>query len=1177
MDNHTINPWLGLRSYQEGETIYGRTEEIASLAQCILANIQTVLYGKSGIGKTSLLNAGVFPLVRKEGVFPVNIRLEHNSEPYFTQISRAVFGSLKQLRRETFDENGDKSVSFEEGTIKERVKPIVDGKETLWEFFHRYEFFDSRGEKLIPMLLFDQFEELFTLEKDSSKVKAFFSELADLLNGVMPDYVCSATDDYVSISVSSDVLDNGLSFDVADYNETPRQYEDYLTTSDFHIVFSLREDFLSYLERETIKIPSLRQNRYCLQPINEEQAAIIIMNPIPGLVSKDVAKLIISKVIGDNQFDLDGIPERQVDSAILSLYLSRLYNSLPDNERIITSSLVESEAENIIASYYFDSISDLPSNVIEYLEDNLINGEGRRESVSVYKAKHDGKLTDELLQTLIEDKKLLRQFDYGGGLRIEFIHDILCPIITRRKEYRSEIKRQQEIERKNQLEAQRLAEEKEKILLEKAQNRKRTALLLVSTIGLAIIAFVIILMSISNKKQAKELFVLNREVREILPMVIEQKIKNGDTYSASALLLRLYPDSLYIKGEPIRTSLLRQLSNNHALTLYGHSQSVNVAKFTKDGKYIITGSDDQTLKVWDAKTGHLEHSLSVNGAISSIAIGPNNKTIVVSNKRGAVETFLISSGSIDKKQSVSLPNTYARFVTYNPNGTEIIVCCNNGDIRVYDANDMTTKETLKSPKNGIQCITYDPTGTQMILAGSDKTITIRDATSKNIIKTLPTKHTDWVRSVDISPDGHILASCSDDKTIRLWNLDTYNCFWYKSLPEWVTNVQFTPDGNRIVVSSRDGTLRTFDVRTQTELTALQINHPGYLMSFDLSPDGYNVVTCTSTPTVHIWDCGEQMDTGIDIRLESGSVIYGISIIKDSNRFAAASNNGYLGVWDYTTGNTMFIKEIGKGDNGRVSSLQTSPDGRYIAISTKFQVRLFDTDTGEEVDFDNTNGHGGWVRDLCFSHNGQMLASVGEDKRIILWSIPEKKVMKHIDNAHSEGIYSVGFSHNDSLLVTGSADSTIRQWEVSSGKQIKQTIVGHKGVVLRATYSQDDTKIVSTSGDQTACIWDTDGNIIQQYIGASGWMNDICYNYTDDEFITASTDKSIRIWCSRNGMETIKLDGHLGAVMRVALSKDGTLVSGDNLGEIKIWRIPELKSVADSIIEQFQEVSLNHTL
>ena len=178
------------------------------------------------------------------------------------------------------------------------------------------------------------------------------------------------------------------------------------------------------------------------------------------------------------------------------------------------------------------------------------------------------------------------------------------------------------------------------------------------------------------------------------------------------------------------------------------------------------------------------------------------------------------------------------------------------------------------------------------------------------------------------------------------------------------------------------------------------------------------------------------------------------------------------------------------------------------------------------------------------------------------------------DAHSAGIYSVGFSHNDSLLVTGSVDSTICQWSVSNGNQVKEAIVGHKGVVLRVSYNLDDTKILSTSGDQTACIWNSDGTIIQQFVGASGYMNDACFNLTDDEIITASTDKSIRIWCASNGKETVKLDGHLGAVMRIALAEEGTLITGDSLGEIKIWHVPSLESVADSINAHFKGVSLD---
>ena len=74
------NPWLGLKTYSEGQIIYGRYDEIEALSHDIIYNRQTVVYGKSGIGKSSLINAGVFPVLRKSGMFPVSVRLHHKDE-----------------------------------------------------------------------------------------------------------------------------------------------------------------------------------------------------------------------------------------------------------------------------------------------------------------------------------------------------------------------------------------------------------------------------------------------------------------------------------------------------------------------------------------------------------------------------------------------------------------------------------------------------------------------------------------------------------------------------------------------------------------------------------------------------------------------------------------------------------------------------------------------------------------------------------------------------------------------------------------------------------------------------------------------------------------------------------------------------------------------------------------
>ncbi len=458
MEGKQNNPWKGLDSYKEGDRLYGRDEEIEVLFSRIEYNKQTVVYSSSGIGKSSLINAGIFPKAKRAGMLPVCIRLQHSSNksvtgiPYINQVKDAVAEEL----------------ALQGGRAEELVPHKENHEETLWEYMHRYRFYknDEQGERqLTPLLVFDQFEEIFTLEKNTKRIVDFFAQVADLLNGVMPDYLDESEGGTLDITNQSDRVSIFKSIK----DRTSSKKIEYLQEDVFHLVFSLREDYLSYLERYTTRIPSLKMNRYCLLPITEEQAITIIMEPRPGLVSLDVAKLIIQKITGETNFKIDGHPEVFVDSAVLSLYLSRLYERLPEGEHEISAELVSKLSDDIIQDFYQESIKDIPTSSIVYLEDNLMNNEGRRENVSVYNAKHIGGLTDEDLDTLSEKRRLIRRFAYGGDMRIEFIHDILCPVVIGRRNTRHIVEQQQE-ERRKLLEKER---NKRRQLIEKAKADKQ--------------------------------------------------------------------------------------------------------------------------------------------------------------------------------------------------------------------------------------------------------------------------------------------------------------------------------------------------------------------------------------------------------------------------------------------------------------------------------------------------------------------------------------------------------------------------------------------------------------------------------------------------------------------------------------------------------------------------------
>ena len=412
------NPWLGLESYQENQIIYGRNEEIEDLSQRVLNDFDTIVYGKSGIGKTSIINAGVLPIVRKNGFVPIVLRLDHNNnKSYISQIKEAI----------------GKDVEIIETASAKNVD-----KELLWEFFHRHKFLVD-GERVKLMLVFDQFEEMFTLQQTAIIRNEFFKEFAYVLNNAMPKELAFCSDDLkTEAPVQSDIQVEGFASmsnifnNIKDGVVCPEAQ--YVNDNNIHFIFILREDFLSEFEFYTTKIPSLKLHRFALRPLNEEQAAEIITKPRPGFISIDVAHLIIETITGRSDFSLGNEPEIEVDAAVLSLFLSRIYQKLGDNDDVISAQIVKQFGSNIIKDFYLESIESLSDAEIYLLEDKLLTSNNHRNNISY--SDFCRYINKNKIDSLIHNKKLLRTFNYGNDIRIEFIHDILCPIIKEIKDDR---------------------------------------------------------------------------------------------------------------------------------------------------------------------------------------------------------------------------------------------------------------------------------------------------------------------------------------------------------------------------------------------------------------------------------------------------------------------------------------------------------------------------------------------------------------------------------------------------------------------------------------------------------------------------------------------------------------------------------------------------------------------
>ena len=196
----------------------------------------------------------------------------------------------------------------------------------------------------------------------------------------------------------------------------------------------------------------------------------------------------------------------------------------------------------------------------------------------------------------------------------------------------------------------------------------------------------------------------------------------------------------------MNVSLLRAFSTSSATVLDGHFMSVNSASFSQDGERAFTGSDDRTVRIWDARLGIPLSTVSdLKSGVACLAVSPDGKRLVVGTKDGEIATYAVSGDNPAREQGRGLGNTYARFVTFNPDGSEVVICCLDGSVLFLNAEDLAEKDRFSISPGGATCVSFDRTGRRMAVAGSDRLITVRDAVTKEI-KATYSGHKDWVRS-----------------------------------------------------------------------------------------------------------------------------------------------------------------------------------------------------------------------------------------------------------------------------------------------------------------------------------------------------------------------------------------------------------------------------------------------
>ncbi len=398
------HPWLGLASFSE-ETrgyFYGREEEVGELSRRIQRKLLTVLFGQSGLGKTSILRAGIVPRLREQGYCPVYVRVDYGPDapPAAVQIKQAILRATAEAGQWS------------------HAGVAAEG-ESLWEFLHHRDdmLADSDGKILMPLLIFDQFEEIFTLAQsdDGGRERAarFIDGLAELV------------ENRPSAALEAQLEEDDTAVERYDF-----------ARSDYRVLIALREDYLAHLEGLKGPMPSITQNRMRLAPMTGGQALSAVRGPGGALITDEVAEAIVRFVAGGSE-----LAHAQVEPSLLSLICRELNDKRIAAEReAITMDLLAGSHASILSDFYERAVADQPEAVRSVIEDVLLTDSGYRENVAeerVRAALAAAGATPDALAKLV-DRRLLRIEDRLDVRRVELTHDVLCGVVGQSRAQRQE-------------------------------------------------------------------------------------------------------------------------------------------------------------------------------------------------------------------------------------------------------------------------------------------------------------------------------------------------------------------------------------------------------------------------------------------------------------------------------------------------------------------------------------------------------------------------------------------------------------------------------------------------------------------------------------------------------------------------------------------------------------------
>jgi len=598
----------------------------------------------------------------------------------------------------------------------------------------------------------------------------------------------------------------------------------------------------------------------------------------------------------------------------------------------------------------------------------------------------------------------------------------------------------------------------------------------------------------------------------------------------------------------------------------GHALAVRTVCFSPDGKFLASGSEDKTIKIWEFSSGRELKTLNGHQShINQVLFTSDGKQVVSASRDRHIYFWDVNTGVILK--TFHYPDESIVSIALTSDDKLLAIGTTERIVRIIDLDTDSILYSLKANvgQYGAHVIFSDDD--KLLAVGEDnRTSKVYDVSTGELINTVTEKYGSCggcdTKSVFLSNNELIKGSNGSPLAIRNLSLDTAFNFVEDS-EERVDALRLSQDKSRLIVVDEDSAVM-FDVNTRQQLFKLDQRlvptNPKYGLNMlnqvaerrsdqfndaAFSPDGKWIVTGDNSNLITIWDA----KTG-----EKASVFYGYLSFPPDDGLNFDPN-------DYWTSFVWGLVAL-KND------VQISPDGKYaFRAKVGYEARKWELATGKIVQ--TYFGHSKGVITFKLSKDGKYLLTGSADRTAKLWDVETGEELKTF-KGHRSFIYHVDFSHDQTKIVTSSDYGTIKVWDIESGELLKTIVLSDDPKTIKVGYTvkfspNDLYLMVAYSHGEMKMLEIDTGREFMEYIGHTATTADFEFLGNGREVVSTSWDKSLRLWDIATGMQVRKFNGHTDPVHAVALNSAGTkMASGGTDRRVILWDIATGKILKEFI-------------